>query len=145
MLRLGALLRLSAVAQPAKATKKKAAKENQARGKCGKSAKKAAPQKHAQPQKVPMSIQVSDDDASTEADPSGVEGARCEQVQHVCAAVLSIADIRLQGRTCIQDLRCFHASYNLHMCIERHMSASVDTTLLTLGWCAVTAAPLSAY
>ena len=72
MLRLGALLRLSSVAQPAKATKTKAAKENQARGKCGKSAKKAAPQKHAQPQKVPMSIQVSDDDASTEADPSGV-------------------------------------------------------------------------
>ena len=71
--------------------------------------------------------------------------ARCEQVQHVCAAVLSIADMRLQGRTCIQDLRCFHASYNLHMCIKRHMSASIDTTLLTLGWCAVTPAPLSAY
>jgi hypothetical protein len=68
------LLSLSTVAEPAKEAKKKKkpAKENQSMGKGSNSAKKAGQQKRSKPQKGPMSIQVSDDDAPIEAAPSGV-------------------------------------------------------------------------
>ena len=68
------LLSLSTVAEPAKEAKKKKkpVKENQSMGKGSNSAKKAGQQKRSKPQKGPMSIQVSDDDAPIEAAPSGV-------------------------------------------------------------------------